>query len=272
MDRSTDDSSSGKTPAEEVVAEIKALGSDAVANYDSVASWEGAENIIKTATDSFGKLDILVNNAGITRERMVFNMTEEEWDAVIKVHLYGHFYCTRHAATLFRQQKSGRIINTSSHAGLGAAGQANYAAAKEGIVGFTRTVAREMGRYNVTCNAIRPRAATRMTMNEAVKEIRIKQLGEEKAAAYFKEQDEVFKPEAVGTFVAYLASDHAENINCCVFELWGGHIAIYDDPPEIAKPALDKKGFWTVEELVKTMPDTLAKGKVRELPPFHLTI
>jgi len=170
-----------------------------------------------------------------------------------------------------RQQKSGRIINTSSHGGLGAAGQANYCAAKEGIIGFTRTVAREMGRYGVTCNAIRPRAATRMTMNEAVKQVRIKQLGEEKAAAYFKEQEDVFRPEAVGSFVAYLASDQADNINCCVFEVWGGHVGIYHDPPEVEQ-ILWKKGFWTTEEFVDIMPKTLGRGKVRELPPFHMAI
>ena len=108
-------------------------------------------------------------------------------------------------------------------------------------------------------------------MNEAVKQVRIKQLGEEKAAAYFKEQEAVFKPEAIGTVVAYLASDKADNLNCCVIECWGGRVAIYKDPPEIEQ-VLWKKGFWTVEELVEIMPSTLGKGKVRDLPPFHLTL
>ncbi|MBM3150540.1 MAG: SDR family NAD(P)-dependent oxidoreductase, partial [Chloroflexi bacterium] len=156
----SDGSGTSHSPADEVVAEIKKLGSDAVANYDSVATPEGGENIIKTAIDKFGRLDILVNNAGILRDRMVFNMSEEEWDLVMKVHLYGTFHCTKPACVIFRQQRSGRIINTSSIAGLGNMGQANYSAAKEGIVGFTRTVARDMGKYGVTCNAIRPNAGT----------------------------------------------------------------------------------------------------------------
>ncbi|MFQ5925792.1 MAG: SDR family NAD(P)-dependent oxidoreductase, partial [Dehalococcoidia bacterium] len=159
-----DGSGEATSPADEVVKEIKDRRGEAVANYDSVATPEGGENIIKTAIDTFGRLDILINNAGILRDRMVFNMSPEEWDAVIKVHLYGHFNCTRPACVIFRQQRSGRIINTSSEAGLGNMGQANYSAAKEGIVGFTRTVARDMGRYGVTCNAIRPIAATRLTV------------------------------------------------------------------------------------------------------------
>ncbi|MDP6783822.1 MAG: SDR family NAD(P)-dependent oxidoreductase, partial [Dehalococcoidia bacterium] len=153
-------------PADEVVAEIKKAGGNAVANYDSVTTWQGAENIIKTAMDSFGRIDILVNNAGVLRDRMVFNMGEEEWDMVLKVHLYGTFYCTRHASAIMRQQRFGRIISTSSEAGLGNMGQANYSAAKEGIVGFTRTAARDLGRYGVTVNAIRPRAGTRMTLTD----------------------------------------------------------------------------------------------------------
>ena len=124
------------SPADTVVKEIKDKGGEAVANYDSVATAEGGENIIKAATSAFGRLDILVNNAGILRDRMIFNMTPEEWDLVMKVHLYGTFNCTRPACVVMKQQKSGRIINTSSESGLGAVGQANYSAAKEGIVGF----------------------------------------------------------------------------------------------------------------------------------------
>src|SRR5574341_1403931 len=122
------------------------------------------EKIIKTPLDKFGRLDILVNNAGILRDRMIFNMTEQEWDEVIAVHLKGHFNCTKPASVIMRQQRSGRIINFSSESGLfGNAGQANYGAAKSGIAGFTRVVARDMGRYGVTCNAIAPRAWTRLT-------------------------------------------------------------------------------------------------------------
>src|SRR4030042_1505517 len=153
------------SPADNVVKEIKDRGGQAVANYDSVATAEGGENIVKAAIDAFGRLDILVNNAGILRDRMIFNMTPEEWDIIMKVHLYGHFHCTRPACVIFRQQRSGRVINTSSPAGLGNMGQANYSAAKEGIVGFPRTVPRDRGRYGVTCKALRPRAATRLTVS-----------------------------------------------------------------------------------------------------------
>jgi NAD(P)-dependent dehydrogenase (short-subunit alcohol dehydrogenase family) len=156
-----DGSGASKGPADEVVDEIKKAGGEAVASYESVSTPEGGEKIIKAAIDNFGRLDIVVNNAGVLRDRMVFNMTEEEWDTVMKVHLYGTFNCSKPACVIFRQQRSGRIVNTSSTSGLGNRGQANYAAAKEGITGFTRTLARDMGRYGVTCNAIRPAAATR---------------------------------------------------------------------------------------------------------------
>ena len=126
-----DGAGSSKTPADQVVDEIKVKGGSAIANYDDVSTTEGGENIIRAATEAFGRLDVLVNNAGILRDRMLFNMTPEEWDAVVRVHLYGHFNCTRPACVIMRQQKSGRIINFSSSSGLGNMGQANYAAAKE---------------------------------------------------------------------------------------------------------------------------------------------
>ena len=158
-------------PADEVVDEIKAKGGEAVANYDSVATVEGGENIIKTAVDSFGRIDILVNNAGFLRDRMIFNMPPEEWDAVIKVHLYGTYYCTKAASVLMRQQRYGRIINTSSSSGLrGNAGQSNYGAAKMGIAGFTYVCARDLGRYGITVNCYAPSAATRMTVSPEMEE------------------------------------------------------------------------------------------------------
>ena len=158
-----------KGPADEVVKEIKKGGGQAVANYGSVVNFSDAEAIVKEAIDTFRRLDILVNNAGILRDRMIFNMTAEEWDAVMAVHLKGHFNLTRHASVVFRQQRSDIIVNTSSESGLGNVGQANYSAAKEGIIDFTRTVARDMGRYGVRCNAIRPRAATRLTISPEMK-------------------------------------------------------------------------------------------------------
>ena len=150
-------------PADEVVREIQALGGRAVANHESVASMKGGQSIVQTALDHFGRVDIVVHNAGILRDRMIFNMTEEEWDSVIDTHLKGCFAVTRAAAPLMREQKWGRIINMTSTSGLvGNVGQANYAAAKLGIVGFTKVVALDMARYNVTANCISPFAWTRM--------------------------------------------------------------------------------------------------------------
>ncbi len=148
--------------AAQVAEEIRAAGGEAVANYDNVATMEGGARIIQAATDNFGRLDILINNAGIVRPRIIYNKSERDWDDIIPVHLKGHFSTIRAAAMTFREQKSGVIVNTASESGLGHLGQSSYSAAKEGIVGFTRTIARDLGRFNVRCNAIRPRAATRL--------------------------------------------------------------------------------------------------------------
>ena len=266
-----DGSGASRGPADEVVEEIKKAGGNAVASYDSVATSEGAENIIKTAVDSYGRIDVLVNNAGFTRDRMVYNISDEEWDAVIKVNLYGTFFCTRYACQTMKQQGYGRIINTSSHSGLGNMGQATYAAAKEGIIGFTRTVARDMGRYGVTCNAIRPVAGTRgieeLIREKGLKDAWVKMWGEEVTGWRIKQMLEVNLPEDVASLVVYLASEAADNINGCVFEVWHGHIGIYADPPPVEQ-VLQKEGRWTPEELAARMPSTLTKDKVRELPPI----
>ena len=250
-------SGASQTPAEKVVAEIKAMGGEAVANYDSVATWQGGENIVKTAIDTFGRLDILVNNAGVLRDRMIYNMTEEEWDTVIKVHLYGTFYVTRPACIIFRQQRSGRIINTSSLAGLGATvGQPNYGAAKEGIVGFTRQVAMAMGRYGVTCNAIRPNAGTRMTLSEEMRRTWPKEA---------IERLEQMRPEDIAPLVVWLASDDAANVNGRTFFVQTGTIALYSEP--VQEKAILKVGGWTIDELFNVMPSTLAAGLVNPAPP-----
>ena len=173
---STAGEGSDESFAQQVVNEIEEANGQAIANYLDVSNYDASSEIIKQTLDTFGQLDIVVNNAGILRDRMVFNMSEQEWDAVIAVHLKGTFNISKHASVLFRQQRSGRFINTGSESGLGAAGQPNYAAAKEGIVGFTRSLANAMTRYNCTANAIRPRAATRMTLSdemEAARQARI---------------------------------------------------------------------------------------------------
>jgi 3-oxoacyl-[acyl-carrier protein] reductase len=265
----TDGSGVSRGPADEVVEEIKKAGGQAVPSYASVAVVEGAESIIKTALDSFGRLDILVNNAGFNRDRMIYNTTDEEWESVIQVNLSGTFYCTRAACRVMRQQKYGRIINTSSHAGLGNMGQANYSAAKEGIVGLTRTVARDMARYGVTCNVIRPVAGTRgfveMVKEKGLKEAWVKMWGAELAERRLKQMLELNQPEDVAGLVVYLASEKADNVNGCVFEVWHGHIGIFVDPPPLEQ-VLWKDGGWTVEELIEAMPSTLTKNKVHDLP------
>jgi NAD(P)-dependent dehydrogenase (short-subunit alcohol dehydrogenase family) len=260
----TDGSGDSKAPADEVVEEIGKAGGVAVVNYESVATPEGAESIIKTALDTFGGLDILVNNAGILRDRMVFNMGDEEWDLVMKVHLYGTFYCTRVASRIMRGQRYGRIVNTSSISGLGNMGQANYSAAKEAIVGFTRTVARDLARYGVTCNAIRPGAATRMTLTDELYEARKRSWGEEQAEEW-RRLTETRTPEDVSPLVVYLASEQAGNINGCVFEVRGNFIGMYADPPRLGGTIRKKAGRWLPEELAELMPRTMAAG-LRELP------
>jgi NAD(P)-dependent dehydrogenase (short-subunit alcohol dehydrogenase family) len=252
-----DGSGASTSPAEEVVAEIKKLGGEAVANYDSVATQQGGQSIIKTALDTFGKVDILVNNAGILRDRMLFNMTEEDWDTVLKVHLYGHFHTIRAVSPLFRQHRYGRIINTASVAGLNATtyGQANYGAAKEGIVGLTRKVARDMGRYGVTCNCIRPNAGTRLTLSDEMKEAR------PEAMARFEEM----KPEGIAPLVVWLASDDAANVNGRTFFVEKGRVGLYSEP--VLEKQLIKPGGWTIDELFMFMPGAMTKDLVNPDPP-----
>ncbi|MBM3166690.1 MAG: SDR family NAD(P)-dependent oxidoreductase [Chloroflexi bacterium] len=255
-----DGTGASHSPADEVVAEIKKLGSDAVANYDSVTTPDGGENIIKTAIDKFGRLDILINNAGVLRDRIIFNMSEEEWDTVMKVHLYGTFHCTKPACVIFRQQRSGRIINTSSAAGLGNMGQANYSAAKEGIIGFTRTVARDMGKYGVTCNAIRPIAATRLTMSPE-----LKAAWEKSGMQEVIKKMEAAVPDMVAPLVAYLCTDAAANINGYDFAVGGGQIGLYSQPTVTAQ--IEKAGIWTLDELLDIMPKKITAGLVNPAPP-----
>jgi len=262
-----DGAGAASVPADEVVAEIKKMGGQAVANYDSVSTWKGGENIIKTAVDAFGKIDILVNNAGILRDRMVFNMTEDEWDIIQKVHMYGHFFCTRHACAFFRQQRSGRIINTSSQAGLGNLGQANYSAAKEGIVGFTRTVALDMGKYGVTVNCIRPIAATRLTLTPELQAAMEKKAKEGGSGLGLDIGAELKKmaPEHIAPLVVYLATDAAGGINGKTFFVGGGEVGLYSEPAIVS--SIFKDGVWTVKELADLMPKSLSKGMWPPAPP-----
>ena len=252
---STGGEGADRTPAEAVVQEITEAGGRAVANYADVSDFVACEAMVQQAIDEFGQLDILVNNAGILRDRMVFNMTEDEWDIVVDVHMKGTFNTIKHAAVLFRQQRSGRIINTSSSSGLGNAGQTNYAAAKEGIVGITRTVARDLGRYGVTCNALRPGAATRLVASpemEAARKAAIER-GETRGTPG-GEMD----PDAIGPLVAYLASDEAQNVNGRDFMIRAGAIGLYTIPT-IEAQAFSPAAGWTNDDMFEVFPKTLGR-------------
>jgi NAD(P)-dependent dehydrogenase (short-subunit alcohol dehydrogenase family) len=262
-----DGSGSDKGPADEVVDAIRSAGGTAVPNFDSVATMQGGERIIQTCIDNFGRIDCLINVAGILRDRMFFNMSEEEWDAVIAVHLKGHFACTKPAAVLMRQQRYGRIINFSSMSGLrGNPGQANYAAAKSGVAGFTRVVARDLGRYGVTCNAIAPRALTRMTGNLG------QSGGTAAAGALSASEFAEMPPDRVAPMTCYLASDEAWNINGQIFLVYGGTVSVLAHPTPyrtIFKPA---KGLWTLDELSEMVPDLMSDIPNPAPPPEDLEI
>jgi NAD(P)-dependent dehydrogenase (short-subunit alcohol dehydrogenase family) len=209
------------TPAQSVVNEIVAAGGQAVASYDDVANFDAAESIVRRAIDRYGRLDILVNNAGILRDRMLVNMTEDEWDAVIAVHLKGHFAPTRHAAAYWRERsKAGedvraRVINTSSPSGVfGNVGQVNYGAAKAGIAGFTIIAAQELARYGVTVNCIAPNARTRMT---------------EVTFGELPKPDDGFDPldpSNMSPVVVALCADEAQDITGQCFFVWGGSVNV----------------------------------------------
>jgi NAD(P)-dependent dehydrogenase (short-subunit alcohol dehydrogenase family) len=266
---SVDGSAPSDGPAKDVADEIKAAGGEAVANFDTVATVEGGESMVKQALDAFGRLDILVNVAGILRDRMIFNMSEAEWDAVIAVHLKGHFCTTKPASVIFRQQRYGRIINFSSGSGLnGLPGQANYGAAKAGIAGFTRVVARDLGRYGVTCNAISPGAATRMTATvpEASRELRNRAgIATAVPSAAQGISASLRAPEYVAPMVVFLACDEAWNINGKIFAVSGGTISLLQE--EVPMRTIIKQERWTVQELRELVPSRLMQGLPNPAPP-----
>lgn len=238
---STDGIGTSKGPADKVVDEIIAAGGTAIANYDSVATEEGANKIIDTAVKEFGRIDILVNNAGVVREpRDIDEVPFDDWDIVLKTHLYGMFFTLRRACKYMKKQKYGRVINTASHTALGWRGFADYSAAKEGIIGLTRTVARDVAEFGITVNAIRPLAAWRGT----------------KENIPFMQAN---RPEDIASLVTYLVSEQAGNINGQIFEVWKGHVGIFIDPPPVKEVLRNEKG-WTTEELAEIIPKTLTKG------------
>ncbi len=253
--------------AETTVREIIDMGGQAVPFFGSISEFDAAQKLLQTAVDNFGRLDILVNNAGADAPRMVWNMTEEDWDRCVDSFLKGSFNCTRFACGVMREQRWGRIINTTSTAWLGTVGHCNYGAAKAGIVGLTRAVAREMGRYGVTCNAYAPTAATRFTLSEEIIAGFKKRY---EAGLLTKERYEELinppGPETVTPVIIYLCTDEAADINGQVFDVTGDNIAIYSEP--VKKNSIRKQeGFWTIEELIEQVPKVLLEGYQNPAPP-----
>ena len=253
-----DGSGSDATPADRVAREIVDAGGYAVACHESVATMEGGEAAVQAAIDSFGRLDVVVTCHGILRDRMVFNMTEQEWDDVIAVHLKGTFTVVKHACILFRQQRSGRVITFTSESGLvGNSGQANYGAAKSGIAGFTKVVARDMGRYGVTANSIAPRAHTRMIGNIPASASDIRAQG---GVASISGEDDLgsAEPDDIAPFVVYLASDYASNVNGQTFLVYGGSVALMSQPrPE---RCIYNDGRWPLDALAPLARGYLTRG------------
>ena len=236
-----------QTPAMDVVAEIKGLGGEAVANGGSVAEAEGAGEMVQTAIDSFGKIDAVVNVAGILRDSYFHKMTPEQWKAVIDVHLNGTYNVARAAMEHFRAQESGAFVHFTSTSGLvGNTGQANYGAAKAGIASFTIIASKELGRYGVTANAVAPAARTRMTTEGT----------RERMGTFDEDQFDPYHPDNLGPLVAWLASDQSRAITGRVFNAGGGHIGVSEGWR--AGPAVDIDARWKAGELGDVIPQLVS--------------
>jgi len=264
-------------PAEEVVAEIKAAGGEAIASMDSVADWDSAEKIINTCIDNFAGIDILVNVAGILRDRMLKNMSKEEWESVIQVNMNGTFYTIRHACNHMIKKGNGRIINLTSRAALGiGGGNTNYVASKGGVTSFTQTLALELGGKGITCNVVFPAGWTRMT--SSIPEDRIKAMCARRGFTTKKEAEELpieklgrkafGDPGDPGALVAYLASDAAADINGQIFFAGMRQICRYVYPkPEFPERILfTEHDHWTPDEVASLFPNTIGHGLVNPAP------
>jgi len=240
--------------AEAVAVEIRAMGGEAVSNTDSVASLVGGRKIVQAALDAFGRVDILVNNAGVLRPNLIFDVTDEDIDLTLDVHMRGTFALTIAVAPHFREQRSGVIINTGSEAGLGHYGNSIYSAAKEGIAGFTRTIARDFGPHGVRANLIRPAAMSRQATNSRNQELIIeaeKTYGFKSSADYWLTEilGDNLTPEHVSDFIAWLCTDEAAHINGCDFRVMGGEISLLAEPHPIRTVYRDER--WTIDALNK---------------------
>lgn len=254
-------------PVDKVVAEIRQMGGNAVSNFESVTDFDGAGRLVKACVDTFGRLDILINCHGNLRDRMIWNMTEEEWDSVMYVHLKGTFNTCQHACVVMREQKFGRIVNVTSDAWRGTVGHANYGAVKGGVVSFTKSIAREMGRFNVTANCFAPIAATRMTLDEEVKQGILKRVAT--GVMTQTQADALLSmpgPEYIPPIIVYLSTDEARNVTGQVFHAEGGRIGIYSEPVEI-RSICKSEGKFTTEELIDLVPKVLLLGYINPAPP-----
>ncbi|HUJ75182.1 MAG TPA: SDR family oxidoreductase [bacterium] len=235
------------TPAQEVVGEIKKAGGEAIANADSVSSFTGATNMVNAALKAFGRVDIVVNNAGILRDRMLHKMSPEDWQAVIDTHLGGHYNMCRATVNLFREQNFGRFINFTSTSGLiGNLGQTNYGTAKLGIVAFTRILALETRKYNITSNAISPFAWTRMTASIPETDANRERLARSRR----------MKAEDIAPVAVWLASDSAKDVTGQIFGVRAGEIMVFSVPRPLR--SIHRQGGWTPEQVGETAIKALA--------------
>ena len=268
-------------PAEEVAKEIRDTGGAAIASTESVAEFDTAGKTVQMAIDNFGRVDALCHVAGILRDRMVFNMTEEEWDGVLQVHLYGAFNMVRNVVPHMINQKYGRIVLFSSGSGLGASGQANYASAKEGMVGFTRALTRELAQFGITVNAVYPGANTRMaaTVPESTRQLRQQMAAAAVATATATEETPAMvqgvvrdqEPEEAmdagnnAPKAVYLCSEAGGSISGQVIGTSGWPMTLYS--PRHVVRSIHKNGRWTLDELDRLMPISLGAGLVNPVPP-----
>jgi len=264
---SKDGTASEQTAAQEAADRIAAAGGTAVAAAESVADHDACGRAVALCVDRFGSVDILVNNAGVLRPGMVWNMPVEDWDIVVGVHLRGQYSMIHHAVPHMRERRWGRIINMGSEAWRGTVVQANYGAAKGGVFSLTRAMARELGRYGITANTLCPAAATRLTLDEKVKEGFRKRLEAGLITqARFEAVIRMGGPENIAPFACYLASDAAADINGQAFRVEEGRVAIYNEPEIRASLVTAGTAALTAEELATQVPKALLQGYVNPAP------